>query len=362
MKYDKFFQELSANEKLVNDYLFNDVKTIQRVKPSILEDCTLSYLKGGGKKLRPAILMLCCQAVGGEKRTALPAAAAVELFHTWTLVHDDIIDNDTMRRGVDTVHVTAGKYAREKYNLPVEVAEKYGKDAAILTGDIQHGWCISILSRNLIKEGVKPEVALHLISQLQVEMLRTLVEGETLDVEFGLFYDIDDLTEGQILDMLWKKTGVLYEFCGMAGALIGQNNMEYTAEVNALKEFCSLCGTAFQVRDDILGLIGKQNKLGKPVGSDIREGKKTLLVKEALSNASEEENKTIRATLGNSKATPSEIENTTQLIVKLGGVDKAHTVAKGYVDKALPLLDILPASNEKDLLIEWANYMIDRSY
>ena len=361
-KYRNFINELTENENLVSNYLFNEAKTIHRVKPSIIEDCTMSYLKRGGKKLRPAILMLCSEAVGGSKEVALPAAAAVELFHTWTLVHDDIIDNDNLRRGVETVHKTAENYAKEQFKFDAKSSEKYGKDVAILTGDIQHGWAISILSRNLTSKGIKPEVALHLISLLQIEMLRTLVEGEMLDVNFSLFYDINDLTDEQIIDMLWKKTGVFYEFCGLAGALIGQNSLEITEEVQALKEFCSLCGTAFQIRDDILGVIGNESDLGKPVGSDIREGKKTILIKEALTNANEQENVIIRNTLGNPNASPKEIENVTHLIVKLGGVEKAHKFAQEYVNKALPLLDILSETREKGLLYDWANYMIERNY
>ncbi|HMG68479.1 MAG TPA: polyprenyl synthetase family protein [Chitinophagaceae bacterium] len=362
MKYTKFLSELADNELLVNNYINTQINKRKKIVPPILEECALSYVKQGGKKLRPAVLMLSCLAVGGEKMAALPACAAVELFHTWTLVHDDIIDNDSLRRGTATVHKTAENYAIKNLGLTGAVAQKYGTDIAILTGDIQHGWAISILSENLISIGVRPEIALHLITILQTNVLRTLVEGEILDVDFGLGYTIQQLNDDQILDMLWKKTGILYEFCGVAGALIGKNSIEYDSEVNALKEFCSLCGTAFQVRDDILGLIGKEAELGKPIGSDIREGKKTLLVLEALTNANEVQKLKILKTLGNSRATETEITEITKIIVDLGGVDKAHAIAKKFVDKALPNLDILKPSDSVDLLHDWASYMIDRNF
>jgi geranylgeranyl diphosphate synthase type I len=293
---------------------------------------------------------------------ALPAAAAVELFHTWTLVHDDIIDNDIFRRGKETVHITAGKYGENQFKLQPAVARKYGIDSAILTGDVQHGWSVSLLSDNLPKAGVSPEIALHLITLLQVNVLRTLMEGEMLDVELGLCSDIEQVSDEQIIDMLWKKTGILYEYCGIAGALIGKNILEYDPQVEALKEFCSLCGTAFQVRDDILGLIGKESELGKPVGSDIREGKKTLLVREALHNASDGQKSEILRVLGNSQATAKDIEKITKLIADLGGVEKARRIAQDYVNKALPLLELLPSTQSRDLLYDWANYMIERSY
>lgn len=362
MDYSNFFNELAEIESMVSNFINCQINNEKKIQPQILENCTLSYIRRGGKKLRPAVLMLSCLAVGGDRQKALAASAAVELFHTWTLVHDDIIDNDHFRRGADTVHKTAEYYAANTLNLSKETAAKYGTDVAILTGDIQHGWAISLLSNNLVQNGVKPEIALHLITLLQINVLRGLVEGEILDVDFGLYYDIQNLTEDQILNMLWLKTGLLYEFCGIAGSLIGKNKLSYDDEVIALKEFCSLSGLAFQIKDDILGLIGKKAELGKPVGSDIREGKKTLLVKEAVSNANDHQKKIIFDVLGNSNASESDIHQTTKLIVNLGGVERAHKVAQNYITKALPHLDKLKPSKSRDLLNDWANFLIDRNY
>ena len=362
MEYQNFLKELSETEKMVTRFISDQAVKGIRIRPPVIETGTMSYVKHGGKRLRPSVLMLSCMAVGGTREMALPAAAAVELFHTWTLVHDDIIDNDNLRRGRETVHITAGKYGEKNLNLEPAVAKKYGVDSAILTGDVQHGWSISLLSDNLPKAGVRYDVVLHLITLLQVNVLRTLVEGEMLDVEFGLCSDIQKFSDDQILDMLWKKTGILYEYCGIAGALIGKNILYYDTQVEALKEFCSLCGIAFQVRDDILGLVGKESELGKPVGSDIREGKKTLLVREALTNANESQKAEILGVLGKSSATAQEIEKITRVIADLGGVEKARKIAQGYVNKALPKLDNLPSSLSRDLLYDWANYMIDRNY
>jgi geranylgeranyl diphosphate synthase type I len=362
MKYQNFFNELAETEKMVANYINNQVNSIKTIQPQILEDCVLSYVKQNGKKLRPAILMLSCLAVGGDKQKALSASAAVELFHTWTLVHDDIIDNDDFRRGAKTVHKTAEYYGENTLKLDKKNAEKYGIDAAILTGDIQHGWSISMLSNGLVQNGVKPEIALHLITLLQIDVIRNLLEGEMLDFNFGLYYDIQNLSEEQILNMLWLKTGTLFEFCGIAGSLIGKNELVYDKEVIALKEFCSLSGIAFQIRDDILGLIGKESELGKPIGSDIREGKKTLLVKEAVNNANDAQKKIIFNTLGNSSASELDIKQATDLIVDLGGVEKAHKVAQNYIDKAIPHLEKIKPSNNRDLLYDCANFLIDRNY
>ena len=360
MKYTRFLDELSNTERLVHGYLDNEINTGLVLRPAIIRQGVTSYLQGGGKRLRPAVLMLACLAVGGNRQQALPAGVAVELFHTWTLVHDDIIDNDKLRRGMETVHITCERYAMAELGLGYDAAAKYGTDMAMLSGDVQHGWAISLLSHNLVQSGVKPEIALHLITLLQVNVLRTLVEGEVMDVDFGFARGIETLEEAEIVDMLWKKTGVLYEFCGIAGALIGKNELVYDDEVESLKAFCSLCGTAFQIRDDILGLTGTEAILGKPVGADIREGKKTILVKEALTNSSEEQREIILRTLGNKRASASDIQMTTRLITELGGIERAHQIASGFVQRALPHLDKLPDSANVALLHEWANYLIER--
>lgn len=362
MTYKNFFDELTANESLVKNYLIEDSNTIKKIRPAIFEKFTLSYIENSGKKLRPTVLMLCCQALGGKKEDALPIASAVEVFHTWTLVHDDIIDNDDLRRGVETVHVQAANYAKNNLSLTEDIAKKYGTDIAMLIGDIQHGWAISLISKNLAEQGVKADIILKLITDLEINMLRTLVEGEMLDVDFGLHYEIEDLSEEMILDMLWKKTGVFYEYCGMAGAMIGQNSLQETKELLALKEFCSLCGTAFQVYDDILGLVGNQKSLGKPIGSDIREGKKTILVKEAINNSNESQKEFIKKILGNKDATEKDILEVTKLIKNLGGVKKAEKICKEYVERAQSNLKLIPKSKYRNLLFDWSNYMINRNY
>lgn len=360
-KHSELFRELSAIEEKVSAYILESVNDGGIIKPPFLEECVLNYVSRPGKKMRPAVLYMACEAVGGSGDNALAACAAVEIFHTWTLVHDDVIDDDDTRRGMSTVHKFAARYAESSLQLRPEVARKYGTDVAMLTGDIQHGWAISFLSSKLPKGKVAPAVVLSLITELQTHVLRTLVEGEMLDVDFGLIKTAEDLSDEMILDMLWKKTGVLYEFSGKAGAMVGQNTDVETVEVLALKQFCSLCGTAFQVVDDILGLVGSEAELGKPIGSDLREGKKTLLVREALRNANSVERATLLDVLGNRSATEEEIQQVTSMIVNLGGVEKARSVADSYVQAALPNLNRLPNTRSRDLLEEWAKFMIDRN-
>jgi geranylgeranyl diphosphate synthase type I len=163
--------------------------------------------------------------------------------------------------------------------------------------------------------------------------------------------------------MLWLKTGVLYEFAGWAGALLGLNAVhpEEDPRVAALKKFASHCGTAFQLQDDILGIVGDESVLKKPVGSDIREGKQTVIVHEALLYATEEQKLIIRKTLGNKNATNGDIQRVIALF-REHGIDRAKQRARGYIEKALPHLECLQPSKYKDLLYAWAEYMLDREF
>src|SRR5690606_36846634 len=104
-----------------------------------------SYLHAGGKSLRAAVMMFCCGAVGGDEQTAIPAAAAIELYHTFTLVHDDIIDRDEKRRGVPTVHYDFANRGRDELGFDEKTAQHYGMTIAILAGDLQQGWAASLL-------------------------------------------------------------------------------------------------------------------------------------------------------------------------------------------------------------------------
>jgi len=173
----------------------------------------------------------------------------------------------------------------------------------------------------------------------------------------------DNALEAEVVDMLWKKTGVLYEFAGRAGAAIALNSADSELpEARALARFCSLCGTAFQIQDDILGLVGDTEQLGKPVGSDIREGKSTLLTLKALQLADEGQGARLQATLGDAGASDAAISEIAQLMRDLGVIKYAQAISHKYVDEALAHLRPLPDSEYKVLLRSWANYLIERDF
>lgn len=354
-------QALSIREKKVTEYILQP-RFRDWFKPADLRDAVFAYLERSGKKLRPAVLLWSCGAVGGDEDSALPAAAGVELFHTWTLVHDDLIDNDDMRRGGPTVHTLGRRFASEKLGYDESQALDYGRDLAILTGDIQHGWNVSLLCDCVRERGVDARVVIEVIYNLESYVVNTLIEGETLDVQYSKM-PIEALTPEDIVRMLWMKTGVLYEFAARAGAMIGLGTADRDHPyVLALSRFASQCGTAFQLQDDILGLLGKEAKLGKPVGSDVREGKKTTIVYYALRSASESDRRFLISVLGNRDASPEDVQKATDLMVALGAVERTAALALEHVNKALSELDVLPDSEYKDLLIQWAHFMINRTF
>ncbi|MDH7601443.1 MAG: polyprenyl synthetase family protein, partial [Armatimonadota bacterium] len=331
-------------------------------KPNDLREAVFAYLERPGKRLRPAVLMWSCGAVGGNEDSVLPAAAAVEVFHTWTLVHDDLIDNDDLRRGGPTIHKLGETIAAQRMGFNAQNSKDYGRDLAVLTGDSQHGFTISLLCECARSSAIDPYVVLDVIYHLESYVVNTLLEGEILDVQYS-FRAIEELTEQDIMRMLWMKTGALYEFAARTGAMLGLNTRSSEHPwVASLSRFASSCGTAFQLQDDILGIVGSESQLGKPVGSDIREGKKTIIVLQALKNASEEEQRFLKSVLGNSNASGEEVKKAADIMVQVGAVEETARMARQYIDTAMKELEALPDSRYKQLLAAWAQYMIEREF
>jgi geranylgeranyl diphosphate synthase type I len=356
-----FFTELEKRERWVASYL-KSKEFESWFHPAHIKEAVYSYVNRAGKRLRPAVLLLACGAVGGTEEEAISAAAAVEMFHTWTLVHDDLIDNDEKRRGDWTVHARSSMIAKQQMNYTENQAKDYGRDIAILAGDVQQGWAVSLLCDCSLKGNVKPEVTLTLIRMLESYVLNTLVSGETLDIQFAK-QPIESFDPEQIIEMLWRKTGALYEYSAKAGAMIGLNTTQADDKrVVALSNFTSRCGTAFQLQDDILGIIGDEKQLGKPVGSDITEGKRTTIIYYAFMNASPQQKTRLESVLGNQEATKEEIDEVTELLVELGGISETKRMAQQIIGEARPELDVLPSSRYKELLLAWADFMISRDF
>ncbi len=366
MQNNELFQYLSNTEKQIHSVLKSS-HVRAYLKPEDILESVFSYIDRPAKRLRPSVLLMAAGALGGPDREelALPAAAGVELFHTWTLVHDDLIDNDTLRRGGPTVHEAMCTAAQNKQSITTNLATEYGRDVAILTGDMQHGWAITSFVDCALESGINSTLILKLIKHLQSYVLGNLIFGEVLDVRYGMqdLTELKDIDENKIVEMLWLKTGVLYKFAGMAGALIGKDTCNFEDdEVQAITQFASKCGTAFQLQDDILGILGDEASLGKPIGSDIREGKKTVIVYESLKNANESQRKMILSILGNRLATTDQVQAVSELFYELNGIGRTRDLAAKYISDAIPYLNEISDSRYKRLLLLWANYMLDRKF
>lgn len=358
---DIFMDAIKVRKEKVYAHLMRP-EYAERFQPDHIRSAAYSYIKYGGKSLRAAVLLLSCGAVGGQEDVAIPAAAAVEVYHTWTLVHDDIIDRDDKRRGLPTIHTEYTKIAREEMGFDEIEAAHYGLTIGLLTGDLQQAWPIFLLAEVAQNHNVNAALVLNLLSDLTGRLAPTLIAGETLDVQYSK-ESLNAITEELVLDMLWKKTGALYEFAGQAGAAIGLGDVSLQDPmVRNIAAFCGKCGTAFQLQDDILGIVGDESKLGKPVGSDIREGKRTTITLHAFKHASPTQRSQLQKILGKPDANDDDIQTATNILHDLGGIDYTQNMANTYVQEAIPLLNILPPSNYKDLLIQWAEYLIKRKF
>ena len=344
-----------------------DTVSLDGIRPKELRRGTVEYFMRGGKRLRPAILMLSAGVVGGEdaETAVIPSACAVELFHTFTLIHDDIIDNDSVRRGGKSVHVLVSDIFSSQ-NIPVEKRNEYGRDIAILAGDMLHALSVKLMLDTANNSRFSPKTVIAVTEMLENECLSGVLEGESLDTRAGLIKDnslpfsVGTLEES--IEIMLKKTGVLFAYAAMAGAMLGlDTDDKNNYKVRSLGEFASLCGIAFQLQDDILGIVADEKKLGKPIGSDIREGKRTVILQNAYENCTNNEKKTIERIVGNQSAGDDDIETVRQIFINTGAVDSAKKLAKEYINRALSHLNVFPESEYLNTLKEWATFMSERN-
>jgi geranylgeranyl diphosphate synthase, type I len=358
-KIRNLLDEISIRHHRVQSYLLEKRNRLT-FSHQHLNDAVLSYIMAGGKSLRAAILMFACGAVGGDENATLPAAAAVELYHTFTLVHDDIIDRDLTRRGVPTIHTDFAQRAKAEYGFSEANAEHYGLTIAILAGDLQQGWAASLLPDLHFTYNVSPILALFLGQQLFRETQVALINGETLDV-IQAETPVDKLDEKAVLDMLWQKTGILYQFTGKAGAAIGLNNPDFRHPmIEAVGNFTGQCGIAFQLQDDILGIVGDEKRTGKSVGADIREGKRTVTLLHSLKHMTAAERAHTLNVLGNPSASASEIERVVDILASRGGISYTRQLAQDFVAEGLGHLANLPDSHYRQLMEAWAEFITSR--
>jgi geranylgeranyl diphosphate synthase type I len=350
-------EAIAARAGRVRDYLAADA-FLASVEPRHLRAAAGAYLERGGKGLRPALVLMCCGAAGGEEDRALAAGAAAEVTHNWTLVHDDVIDRDEQRRGGPTVHADLAARGRLELGLGEDDARHYGLTMAVLAGDVGPCWAAHLLARLPENGATDAATAGRLATELAAVTVPAILAGEAEDVQLSRA-PLAAVTVEAVEGMLERKTGALYEWCARAGAAVGGAAPE---AVESFGRFARLCGTAFQHVDDTLPYVADEARTGKAAASDLREGKRTAVVVEAYRNAGPEDKRFIAATLGRADAAAGDIEILKDKITALGGVTYARERARKYYEEALEELRVLPAGESRELLAAWAEFLLVRTY
>ena len=297
------------------------------IHPEELYKASRYLVDAGGKRLRPAVLILAAEAVGSNLKSVLPTAVAVELVHNFTLIHDDIMDKDDIRRGMPAVH------------------KIWGEAGAILAGDTLYSRAFQIMSK-VENEPIRILKCIDILSKTCTE----ICEGQWLDIEFE---KRERVTECEYIEMVEKKTSVLYAAAAKIGALLGGASDEVA---EALSEYGRLIGIGFQMYDDVLDMVTPQEVLGKVRGSDLMEGKHTLIVIDAFAKGAKLD------IFGKGKATLEETNETVRILTECGSIDYVKNLAISYINEGKSKLDALEDCPEKEILLQIADYMITREY
>ncbi len=307
-------------------------------RPAELYEASMHLVRAGGKRLRPLLVVLSSRMYGLSPEVSSWAAAAVEILHNFTLVHDDIIDRDDFRRGVPTVH------------------KVWGEGLAIVAGDLLFAKSYEALLK-LLDYGVSHERVASAIRELTWAAV-TVAEGQAMDI---LFVSRERVAVEEYIEMVRKKTAGLFKSSILIGSIIAGAPEE---DLVKLSEFATDVGIAFQIRDDELGLVADEKVLGKPKYSDLREGKKTLLVLYALERADERQRRKILSSLGRPGATREELEEVAKTIAELGALEYSNKLAEEFVRRGI---EALYSTNPRDpdsreMLKELAYYVTRRLY
>jgi len=323
-------RSLDASSKQVDDFI---AKLFPETGQQDLYKASMHLLSAGGKRLRPFLVLTSCELVGGEPGKAIPLAAAIELIHNFTLVHDDIMDQDHLRRGVPTVH------------------KLYGTPMAILAGDTLFAKAYEAALE--AAEGVSPKRLLRAV-EVMTNAIVEICQGQALDM---MFEQRSKVSEREYMEMIAKKTAALMVAASEIGAIVGGGTPR---EINRLRKAMRASGLAFQMVDDVLGLSADERRLGKPVGSDLREGKRTLITIHGLNHAGMMEKELIFRALGNRDATSEEICDAVGILTSLGAIEYVSAKAEAYNKKAKTELRKFGASPPREQLLALIDYMVAR--
>ena len=298
------------------------------VSPVNLYEPLVYFLGLGGKRLRPVLTLIAAELGGKSADEALHAAVSIELFHNFSLIHDDIMDNAPIRRGLPTVH------------------EKWNSNIAILSGDV-----LLVKAYELISKQNKEHIPdlYQLFNKTAIEVC----EGQQMDMDFEIR---EDVTIEEYIAMIRLKTSVLLGCALEFGFLISNQSVENRKNIY---DFGVNLGIAFQIQDDILDLYGDPDKVGKQVGGDVRANKKTLLYLAAEKICKNLNNNKLNS-LKETKDLDKKVQETSTFYKEIGVLEETQKYLNYYYDSAMKSLELVEVNSSKDNLHQMVNYLFNR--
>jgi len=281
---------------------------------------------GGGKRIRPAVLLMAARMAGYTGEAAVLYASVIEFIHTATLVHDDIIDESELRRGREAVHT------------------RWGNHVTVLFGDFLY---LKSMSLALTQDSLE-------IIRLLCDVTLRIVEGEIYQLTKN---GVVDLTEEEHFDIMRRKTAYLFAGSARIGGMLGTSTRE---QQEALWEYGLNIGMAFQIADDVLDFTGEEVALGKPVGGDLRDGKVTLPIIHLLGRGEARADALIRKAVTERTVTIEEWREIRALLAQARSTEYARRIAFEYIECAKKALYAFPPSDARDALMYLPDYVISR--
>jgi geranylgeranyl diphosphate synthase type II len=300
-------------------------------KPQTLYHPAKYVLVASGKRIRPVITLLACEAAGGDANNALHAGAGIEILHNFTLVHDDIMDHANTRRGRLTVH------------------KKWDENVALLSGDA----LLALAYRALLRTKT---TYIQEITKVFTEGVVTVCEGQALDKEFETRHRVH---VNEYLSMIEKKTGKLVSVAAQIGGLIGN---AAPSDLEALRKYGEYVGRAFQIQDDLLDIVADEKEFGKTIGGDLVEGKKTFLLLEALRRAKGEQKKLLQRVFTDGGVSRRQVKAFRQIYEETGAIDSAKKRIEDDISQAKNQLSKMPASAARETLRWLTEKLLNRTY
>ena len=324
----------------IDDYISKQSEKIEATiydnipkNPKYIYEMLREYLSRGGKRIRPILTLASSDALNGRDEDALPYALAIEIFHNFTLIHDDIEDNSPVRRGKPTLH--------EQFGIPV----------AINSGDALY----TVVWSTLMNAKIPPE-KFHGAMKLMVKAFSDVVNGQGTELEWYRTGKVD-VSEEDYFHMAGGKTGSLIGVSCRMGAYA----IDASPEVQkAMQDFGEKIGLAFQIRDDVLNLVADPSKYKKEIGEDIKEGKRSLITLNLLSKLPEEQKNKVTETLKKPEKTEEEVLEVISLAKEHGAIDYANSVSDRLVGEAKEFLTVVEDEQKREIMLSLADYMVRR--